>query len=57
MIGQHAQARSLPLQGGGLGWGSLSSANDPLPTAFALLRRSTSTFQEEEKKSAGGVAQ
>ncbi len=42
-----AVTRSLPLQGGGVGRGSL--IDDPLPTAS----RSTSPFQGEVKKARG----
>ena len=52
MSARQMQTRSLPLQGGGSGWGSLHAANNPHPTAFATLQRSTSPFQGEVEKSA-----
>jgi len=48
MSARQTQERSLPLQGGGLGWGSMDLANDPHPTAS----RSTSPLQGEVREKA-----
>src|SRR5262245_51547862 len=46
--------RSLPLEGGGLGWGSAVFAFDPHPTASASLRRIADALHRRLRTAAEG---